>query len=797
MKKLEVNLLWSMLLLFSVVFSHRNLNAQIEVSFTTEINTSCSGSECDYEGPGILINEIMLAPSVGDGSLWGGTFSNGGEWIELYNPDICEPVDVSCYYLGNNANDGGNYPGGYVIPPGTVVPPAGFVLIRGINASPVPAELLVENGGNTIELVVTGSGVCVGGGTRLWFPNAGGWFAFYNSEGEPQDAVSWTSANNTSFLPCVPPLDGCGFSGNLVNYVDIPDDRKNYILSGNPQLSIGQSIRRIPDGGAWSGLAQPTYAYCNGDCIDPGESTCNGSATVIASGAGDEFFYQWNDAQLQTTATAVGLCAQEYCVLVTNNLGDSTEVCVTIEELSYETDAAGTFCEGNSFQLPDGTTVSQNGIYEVMLQTDGGCDSLVTIELEMFPSYHFELEAEICEDQTYTLPGGDEVNQQGVYVREFSTQSGCDSIYTVALNVEPVINVPQEFTLCQGETHILPDGTEVGTEGMYEVLMPGADCDSLFAVAVNVNPTYHLQLDAEICIGESYVLPDGTNVEDAGLYEVQLTTAEGCDSIIETLVMVHELPEVEISMDEVFCFQPGTVSVNTSPEGGILTFNNSVIEDNSLNMNSFPPGEYSVQYSFDDQNGCSNNRSHTFQVLSPLTPDFIFDANCFKEVRFTNLTADEDSSYHYIWTINDTVFSETFSPTYLYEEAGEYDVTLTAVNAANCVYSSVQTIELEEGMELAEYWLPNVITPNGDDANQHLLLMPNGDECLEYRLTIFNRWGKKVYETTPVGAPFAGVSDSGVALENGVYYYLLESNQIDCNNAAYEGLCKGSVHVFR
>src|SRR5690606_19156274 len=62
-------------------------------------------------------------------------------------------------------------------PPGTVVPPAGFVLIRGINASPVPAELLVENGGNTIELVVTGSGVCVGGGTRLWFPNAGGWFA--------------------------------------------------------------------------------------------------------------------------------------------------------------------------------------------------------------------------------------------------------------------------------------------------------------------------------------------------------------------------------------------------------------------------------------------------------------------------------------------------------------------------------------------------------------------------------------------------------------------------------------------
>ena len=227
MKKIEVNLLWSILLLFSVVFSHRNLSAQIEVSFTTEINTSCSGSECDYEGPGILINEIMMAPAIGDGSLWGGNFDQRGEWIELYNPDICEPVDVSCYYLGNNASDGGNHPGGYVIPPGTVVPPAGFVLIRGINASPVPPELLIENGGNTIELVVEGEGVCVGGGSRLWFPNAGGWFAFYNSEGEPQDAVSWTSANNTSLLPCVPTLEGCDFSGNLVSYVNIPDDRKN------------------------------------------------------------------------------------------------------------------------------------------------------------------------------------------------------------------------------------------------------------------------------------------------------------------------------------------------------------------------------------------------------------------------------------------------------------------------------------------------------------------------------------------------------------------------------------------
>ena len=38
------------------------------------------------------------------------------------------------YYLGNNAADGLNYPGGYTIPAGTIISPRGFVVLRGLNA---------------------------------------------------------------------------------------------------------------------------------------------------------------------------------------------------------------------------------------------------------------------------------------------------------------------------------------------------------------------------------------------------------------------------------------------------------------------------------------------------------------------------------------------------------------------------------------------------------------------------------------------------------------------------------------
>lgn len=776
------------------------LLAQIEVEFEITENTNCAGTECDYDGPGILINEIMMAPLSGDGSLWGGLATQRGEWIELYNPDFCEPVDVSCYYLGNNANDGLSYPGGYVIPPGTVVPPAGFVLIRGVNANPVPDELLIENGGNTIELVVDnieGDGVCVGGGSRLWFPNAGGWFAFYDSDGVAQDAVTWANESNQSLQPCVPPLDGCFPPQSLSNYDDIPADRKNFILEQAADQFQGQSIRRIPDGGDWSGPGIPTYGTCNDDCVDPITSTCNGSATVVATGGSGEYVYLWDDAQSQTTETAIGLCAQEYCVLVEDGLGNSTTACVVIEEPSFQTDDEDSFCEGDTYLLPNGTEVAEGGIFEIMLLSSGGCDSLVTLNLELFPSYSFELNPEICENSSYTLPDGQEVSESGTYVVNFELETGCDSTFTVNLTVDPVVNIDQEVSICDGEVYTLPDGTQVGETGVYQVPVGGVDCDTLFIIDLEVDPTYFIQSEASICEGESHQLPDGTIVDESGVYTIELQTMAGCDSTLEALVLVNPLPEINIPLQDSYCYQPGTITVNATPSGGTLSGSGGLLEGNTLQLDNAPAGNYSVTYNYTDENGCSNSESHAYSILPAVVPQYTYVADCFNVVEFTNLTVDPEGELEYAWFVNDTLFSTEVSPQYAYDEAGEYAITLMVTNSANCPYSYSEDVILEEGLQLAEFWLPNIITPNGDQLNQYLRLMPDENDCLEYRITIFNRWGKKVYEMTEMSMPFAGQNDDGISLEEGVYYYLLESPQIDCSMSMFDNLCKGSVHVVR
>jgi len=153
--------------------------SQITLTMSSTQNTKCDGFGCNYNGASILINEVMLSPLSGDGSIYGSMPGDPtpreGEWIELYNPNKCNSIDISCYFLGNNApsGNGENSSGGYLIPENTIVPPNGFCVVRGSNATPVPSGFLVQNGGKTIEIIVSTPNVCLGGGERLWFPNAG------------------------------------------------------------------------------------------------------------------------------------------------------------------------------------------------------------------------------------------------------------------------------------------------------------------------------------------------------------------------------------------------------------------------------------------------------------------------------------------------------------------------------------------------------------------------------------------------------------------------------------------------
>jgi gliding motility-associated-like protein len=68
--------------------------------------------------------------------------------------------------------------------------------------------------------------------------------------------------------------------------------------------------------------------------------------------------------------------------------------------------------------------------------------------------------------------------------------------------------------------------------------------------------------------------------------------------------------------------------------------------------------------------------------------------------------------------------------------------------------------------------IPNVFTPNGDGANDLFFVTSNG--LTEYNLTIVNRWGNTVFESTDPNEGWDGKSN-GDPCTDGTYFYILKA----------------------
>jgi gliding motility-associated-like protein len=101
-------------------------------------------------------------------------------------------------------------------------------------------------------------------------------------------------------------------------------------------------------------------------------------------------------------------------------------------------------------------------------------------------------------------------------------------------------------------------------------------------------------------------------------------------------------------------------------------------------------------------------------------------------------------------------------------------------NAQGCAARDSVTVTVDACVPLL---IPNVITPNGDAANQHFVLQ--GLVAPEWSVTIYNRWGREVYRRDSYDNSWAAEG-----LADGVYYYLLTNPQ---TSQRY----KGWVEVLR
>lgn len=91
-------------------------------------------------------------------------------------------------------------------------------------------------------------------------------------------------------------------------------------------------------------------------------------------------------------------------------------------------------------------------------------------------------------------------------------------------------------------------------------------------------------------------------------------------------------------------------------------------------------------------------------------------------------------------------------------------------------------------LEIDNFSVPNIITPNGDGMNDVFLIDDIFNDCVPYTIDFLNRWGQVIYTMTSNDNAFAGLDKNGVAMSEGVYFYLFKSTLINTH---------GFLHIVR
>lgn len=160
------------------------------------------------------------------------------------------------------------------------------------------------------------------------------------------------------------------------------------------------------------------------------------------------------------------------------------------------------------------------------------------------------------------------------------------------------------------------------------------------------------------------------------------------------------------------------------------------------------PGVYDVSISVTSPIGCmiSDFFPNWITVFESPTAAFTFSpnqpTNFLPDVDFTDQSID---AAQWFWDFNGQGNSIDQNPMFTFPDTGLQEVTLIVTHETGCQDTTIQIIDIAPKVA---YFLPNAFTPNSDAVNDlfygkgFFLGMQN------FNLTIWNRWGELVFETT-------------------------------------------------
>jgi gliding motility-associated-like protein len=178
-------------------------------------------------------------------------------------------------------------------------------------------------------------------------------------------------------------------------------------------------------------------------------------------------------------------------------------------------------------------------------------------------------------------------------------------------------------------------------------------------------------------------------------------------------------------------------------------------------------GTYWIMLVDTNANGCTDTLFREFTVFASPIPSFYSKSPvCAGENSTVTYTGNASTAAVYNWDFGlGTIVSGSGQGPYeiLWPGIGNYPISLVVTENGCVSDTTVQNVELS-GCEIT---IPNIITPNGDGKND-VFNIKGLESFPDSHLTIYNRWGKIIYENKNYLNDWGGEDHA-----DGVYYFVL------------------------
>uniref|UniRef100_UPI003216531F Ig-like domain-containing protein n=1 Tax=uncultured Draconibacterium sp. TaxID=1573823 RepID=UPI003216531F len=271
----------------------------------------------------------------------------------------------------------------------------------------------------------------------------------------------------------------------------------------------------------------------------------------------DEPEFVWNGVMIETVYDSI------YEATLSNRFGCDSLVQLDVHLYPATDTLMDTLlCYGNQPYTWNSLLIysEHDSIYRDTLQNIYGCDSIVNLDVKVLQPYDSLQTVELCANQlpyswnSHTvLPDRDSIYYDTIYY-----DAGCDSLrLQLEVIALPVSDTLIDTVLCEGSPEFVWNSHTVSTyvDSTYRDTLTNVwGCDSTLILNVQVVPAFKDTIPEAICYGEPVADWYGQTIsfEKDSIYIHNIPDPSGCDTLLYYEVTV--LPVTEVELDTTLCY---------------------------------------------------------------------------------------------------------------------------------------------------------------------------------------------------------------------------------------------------